>query len=89
MPTLNESLSYDDKSLFALSEAFEAVLKTLKSHDPLHDWDGDVSRRTELAHILLDFAGIGITDPYVLRSRALERFPLPPQSTSLSARSLA
>jgi hypothetical protein len=82
----NESLSYDEKSLLALSDAFEAVLTTLKSHDPLHDWDTDGERRTELANILLELARTGITDPYVLRSLALDKLPLPPQSMSLSAR---
>jgi hypothetical protein len=86
MPSLNESTSYDEKSLFAISEAFEAVLTTLKAHNPLHDWDMDGERRTELANILLELADAGITDPYVLRSRALDRLPLPPQSMSLSAR---
>jgi hypothetical protein len=51
---------------------------------PLHDWDSE--RRTELANILLKIARTGITDPYVLRSLALDRLPLPPQSMSLSVR---
>jgi hypothetical protein len=77
----NESISFDEKSLLALSYAFETVLTTLKSHDPLHDWDGDVERRAELANILLELGAIGVTDPYELRSRALDRLSLPVQPT--------
>jgi hypothetical protein len=86
MPSLNESISHDDASLLALGQAFEAVLTTLKSHDPFHDWDRDVERRTELAKILLELGAAGLTDPNELRSRALGRLPLVPQSTTLSAR---
>jgi hypothetical protein len=78
--SLNESISHDDSSLLALGYAFEAVLTTLKSHDPLHDWDRDVERRTELANILLELARTGITDPYVLRSRALDTLHLRPKA---------
>lgn len=81
----NESISYDDSSLLALGYAFEAVLTTLSSHNPLHDWDGDVERRTQLAKILLELGAAGITDPYELPSRAIDRLPLVPQSMSLSA----
>jgi hypothetical protein len=86
MPSLNESISHDDVSLLALGRAFEAVLTTLKFHDPFHDWDRDVERRTELAKILLELGAAGLTDPNELRSRALARLPLVPQNTTLSAR---
>jgi hypothetical protein len=85
MPSQNQSICYDDKSLLALGRAFEAVLTTLECHDPLHDWDRDVERRTEIAKILLDLAAGGITDPNELRSRALGRLPLVPQNMTLSA----
>jgi hypothetical protein len=85
MPALNEPIAYDNSTMLALGHAFEAVLTTLRSHDPLHDWDADVGRRTKLAQILLELAAAGITDPYVLRSLALDRLALPGQVISLSA----
>jgi len=77
---------YDDCSLEALDCAFEAVWTTLKSHNPLHDWDADVVQKSELANILLGLAAAGITDCYLLRSRALDMLPVVPQNTARSAR---
>ena len=68
---------YEPRTLAAMDQAFAAIWKALRAHDPFRDYARDSELRLAIGKKLLDLAADGEDDPVRLRKLTVDSLLFP------------